>query len=124
MIRTFLYIALLSNTFVFAEPQIETNSTGMQSNHATSVQIDQKLLLDKERLDNELKENNIWSKIYSNYHTYKELKKQKEILDMLINKLTRKDIRTKEEERVLEDARNEKSILSGKLQLLEEYENF
>jgi len=123
MIRTFLFVALLFNTLILAQPQIETNTTtAIESNHTTSVRIDQKLLLDKKTLDKELKENNIWSKIYSNYHTYKELKKQKEILNTLINKLERKHKLTKEEEIVLDDAKNEKSILMGKLQLLQEYE--
>ena len=122
MIRTLLFVTLLFNTFVLAEPQAESNSTTIERNHTTSVKIDQKLLLDKKRLDEELKENNIWSKIYSNYHTYKELKKQEELLDALINKLANKHKRTKEEAVVLEDAKNEKSILMGKLQLLQEYE--
>jgi len=122
MIRTLLIVTLLFNTFILAEPQVESNSTALERNHTTSVKIDQKLLLDKKRLDEELKENNIWSKIYSNYHTYKELKKQEELLDALINKLASKHKRTKEEEVVFEDAKNEKSILMGKLQLLQEYE--
>jgi small-conductance mechanosensitive channel len=121
MIRLFLLITLLFNTIVFATVQTENNDTAEIAN-THFVRVDQKLLNDKVKLDNELKENNIWSKIYSNYHTYQGLKKQEELLDNLINDLERKHVRTKKEEIILEDAKNEKSILIGKLQLLQEYE--
>jgi len=123
MIRLFLFITLFFNTTVFATPQTENSDTHtIENNHTTFVRVDQKLVNDKIKLDDELKENNIWSKIYSNYHTYQGLKKQEELLDNLINNLERKHVRTKKEESILEDAKNEKSILIGKLQLLKEYE--
>ncbi|WP_295420839.1 mechanosensitive ion channel domain-containing protein [Sulfurovum sp.] len=128
MIRTILFIALLFNTLLLAKPEADTNNTAAiakennQTVSAKSVRIDQKLLLDIKKLDQELKENNIWSKIYSNYHTYQELKKQEEILDTFIDKLESKQKRTAKEEEILDDAKNEKTILKGKLQLLQEYE--
>ncbi len=123
MRKKFLFIVLLLSTFALAQTEVETNNTtALESNHTTSVRIDQKLLLEKETLDKALKENNIWSKIYSNYHTYNELKKQEGILDTRIYQLERKRKRSKTEEVALENAKNDKSILKGKLQLLQEYE--
>jgi len=123
MIRLFLFITLFFNTTIFATLQTENNATAaIENNHTTFVRVDQKLVNDKIKLDDELKENNIWSKIYSNYHTYQGLKKQEELLENLINNLEREHAHTKKEENILEDAKNEKSILIGKLQLLKEYE--
>lgn len=124
MIKALLFISLFLTTLVFATPQIEQNSTTStteeQSSSVNQTRIIQELLLHRDKLDEDLIEN-IWLKIYSNYHTYQELKKQEEILDIKINSLTRKHKRTKEEDEVLENANNEKSILTGKLQLLQEY---
>jgi len=123
MRRLFLFVILFLNVTVFALPQTEENrTTEIENNHTTFVRIDQKLLNDKMQLDDELKENNIWSKIYSNYHTYKELKKQKLLLVEKITTLERKSNQTEKEKKSLEHAKNETSILIGKLQLLEEYE--
>ncbi|TET88029.1 MAG: mechanosensitive ion channel [Sulfurovum sp.] len=132
MIRVLLFTSLFFTTLAFATPQVEQNSTTSTTEEQNSstgqahiiqnTQKQQELLAHKEDLDKELIDNNIWSKIYSNYHTYKELKKQKEVLDNKINNLARKHKRTKDENEVLENARNEKSILTGKLQLLQEYE--
>ena len=84
--------------------------------------VTQTLLEKKESLDNALKENNIWSKIYSNYHTYQELKKQEEQLTKSITKLEHKKYKRKKDREKLEEQKNRLSILSGKLQLLQEYE--
>ncbi|QOR60988.1 mechanosensitive ion channel family protein [Sulfurovum sp. ST-21] len=84
------------------------------------------LLEEKQQLDIELKENNIWSKIYSNYHIYKELKQQQAVLDKKIAELeklsTRRRLNEKQRE-VFEELKNKKKILVGKLQLLKEYED-
>ena len=74
---------LLSTTAAFSEPTLEQNSTMELKEDASETQnqplnthkINQ-LLIQKEKLNKELADNNIWSKIYSNYHTYKELEKQ------------------------------------------------
>jgi len=128
MIRILLFTSLFFTTLSFATPQVEQNST-TSSTEEQSSSVDQtsikqniqKLLLHRDKLDEDLMEN-IWSKIYSNYHTYQELKKQKKVLDSKINSLIRKSERTKDENEALENARNKKSILIGKLQLLKEYE--
>ncbi len=83
------------------------------------------LISEKEHLDVQLKENNIWSKIYSNYHVYKELKKQETVLDKKIDeleKLSHRRLLNKQQREILKELRNKKKILLGKLQLLKEYE--
>ena len=81
------------------------------------------LLKKKALLEASLKENNIWAKIYSNYHTYQELKNQKAILDDQIIILENKYQRTKAEQEALDTLKGKRSILLGKLPLLKEYEN-
>jgi len=84
------------------------------------------LLEEKQQLDIGLKENNIWSKIYSNYHIYKELKQQQAVLEKKIAELeklsTRRRLNEKQRE-VFEELKSKKKILVGKLQLLKEYED-
>ncbi len=126
MIKVLLFFSLFFMDIASSQTEIENNLSNKTSvaeiNNSLSQKSNYNLLLEKKKLNEELKENNIWSKIYSNYHTYKELKKQKEILDTVIKRLEHNHRRNKKEERVLEDAKNEKAILTGKLQLLEEYE--
>lgn len=133
MRKALLFIPLLFVTLVYAAPQMEQNSTtapGLKKentvvSHTPVLQNSKKhqmLMAKKESLDKELLENNIWSKIYSNYHTYKELKKQEKVLDSEIENLSKKKKRTKKENEILETIKNKKSILTGKLQLLQEYE--
>ncbi len=84
-----------------------------------------RLISEKDNLDVQLKENNIWSKIYSNYHVYKELKEQETVLDKKIaelEKLSRKRLLNKQQREILKELRSKKEILLGKLQLLKEYE--
>ena len=119
-----ILLYLLYTPSVFAEETIEINSstqTIKEANIIDSEKIDQ-LLLQKDALDKELLENNIWSKIYSNYHTYAQLKKQEIMLDDEIAKLTMVKQKSKDEQASLENAQNNKATLTGKLQLLEEYE--
>ncbi len=80
------------------------------------------LLASKDQIDQELLENNIWSKIYSNYHTYKELEQKKKKLEAQIKKLEAKKKRSKDEEEILAASKEEYQTLQGKLQLLKEYE--
>ena len=81
------------------------------------------LIKQKELLEASLKENNIWAKIYSNYHIYQELKTQKAILDDQIIILDNKYQRTEAEQKAFEELKSKRSILVGKLPLLKEYEN-
>lgn len=81
------------------------------------------LLLEKDVMDRELQDNNIWSKIYSNYHTYKELKKEKLIIDVKIAALEKKKRLTRKEEEELIRIKKEGNTLEGKLNVLEEYDS-
>ncbi len=98
------------------------------SNISNSIQQEQnntqltKILLQKKALDKELLENNIWSKIYSNYHTYKELKKQQVYLNADISRLENIKKPTKQQIETLKNEKEKKRTLVGKLQLLKEYE--
>ena len=126
---TLLTVALCTSVFAFAEPTVENNSS--QSVEVTQEASNQKaikekkkqeLLLEKEAIETELLENNIWSKIYSNYHTYQELKKQKNILDAKIERLKKRKKLSKAQKKDLEALVEHRVTLVGKLQLLKEYE--
>ncbi len=120
---------LLSSMTAFAEPSLEQNSTVEMTKEAKETQkppldmqrINQ-LLVKKEKLNKELSDNNIWSKIYSNYHTYKELEKQQVALDETIDRLEKIKQKTRAEKEELQSAQDNKITLLGKLQLLKEYE--
>jgi small-conductance mechanosensitive channel len=126
--------SLLSAGFVCAEPalekisangsKIEQNDTKQEALKHTPLDVQKinTLLLQKETLEKELSDNNIWSKIYSNYHTYKVLEKQKVALEAKIDRLEKIKKLTKEQEEALESAKDKKITLLGKLQLLKEYE--
>ena len=141
MIKTLLFVSLLITSSIYAEE--DTNNTAdiqakllMEKEANTSSEeiiAEKKLSLDKqtkinalikqkELLEASLKENNIWAKIYSNYHTYQELKKQKAILDDQIIILDNKYQRTKAEQKAFDKLKSKRSILVGKLPLLKEYE--
>ena len=131
-------LLLLCGTLLFAAPSMEKNVTRVvpaavqevnQTARHTASQEEiakhrrvESLLKEKAELEKKLLDNNIWSKIYSNYHVYQELKKDEEALNDRINELNRMHVRTDKEENELELAINEREILQGKLQLLKEYE--
>ncbi len=121
--------SLLSSVTAFAEPALEQNSTAetiIEANKTEKMPLDvqriDQLLVQKETLEKELSENNIWSKIYSNYHTYKELEKQQIILDETIARLEKIKRKTQAQKEEYQDAQDTKITLLGKLQLLKEYE--
>jgi len=80
------------------------------------------LLLKREReLDESLKTNNIWAKIYSNYHTYLYLiDEQKKTQEQIKTLESRINLTTKEREG-LASLKSKAKTIAGKLQLLEEY---
>lgn len=80
------------------------------------------LLHRKNELDELLKKNNIWSKIYSNYHTYLYLIDEKKELDTKISYLEKREYLTQKEKKNLEEYREKVKTIAGKLLLLEEYE--
>jgi len=133
--KKLLLSILLTGVTLFAQPGVQDGSRSADGSggevHSTTQKHTalssdmQHLLEEKQTLDTKLKENNIWSKIYSNYHIYKELKEEETALDRKIgelNKLMKKRRLNKEQRKVLNALKSEKKILEGKLQLLKEYE--
>jgi len=126
---TLFATVLLTGVLTFAQSNNEVNITE-ELNASQAVSIHQKinnkqkeeLLLEKEAIEKELLDNNIWSKIYSNYHTYQELKKQKSLLDAKIARLEKRKKLSKSQKKELEEFINHQNTLHGKLQLLQEYE--
>ncbi|SFV50501.1 MscS family mechanosensitive ion channel [hydrothermal vent metagenome] len=96
-----------------------------KNNHANKWQEKRdtiNLLLKRKReLDESLKTNNIWSKVYSNYHTYlyliDEQKKTQEQIETLENRINL----TSKEKEGLSRLKSKAKTIAGKLQLLEEY---
>jgi len=145
MIKIVLFVSLLITSSIYAEEESnnttprytyeESVSTEKESNNTDTnvtlekglnakIQNEINILITKNQaLDLRLKENNIWAKIYSNYHIYEELKSQKLHLDDQIIILDNKYQRTEAEEKAFEKLKGQRSILVGKLQLLKEYEN-
>jgi small-conductance mechanosensitive channel len=138
MLYRLLSVSLLCGTLLFAVPVTEKSESSpavsavQEANQTKSHTVTKEEILKTKRiktllnkkaaLEKELLDNNIWSKIYSNYHVYQELKRDEELLIDKINKLNRMHVRTDKEENELELAINERDILQGKLQLLKEYE--
>ena len=140
MMQKLLSVSLLCGTLLFAAPVTEQNKTPasaqkVQKHNQSKEQLDaitkeaqrkasriNALIEEKKALDKKLLDNNIWSKIYSNYHIYQVVKQDEEKLSEEINKLNRIHIRTDKEENELELLINNREILQGKLELLKEYE--
>jgi small-conductance mechanosensitive channel len=123
---------LLFSTPVFSEQALNENNNTSNTDTLTESATVQKqpqdmreinqLYAQKNTIEKELLDNNIWSKIYSNYHTYQELKKQQVALDAEIERLERIKKPTKKQKVNLENALADRITLRGKLQLLKEYE--
>jgi small-conductance mechanosensitive channel len=130
--KTYIALALLFAIPVFAEQTLTENNHTVESyemKKAAELQTTPKdmseinaLITQKNAIEQELRENNIWSKIYSNYHTYQELKKYESVLDARIKNLEEIKKPTNIQKENLENAQSEKITLLGKLQLLKEYE--
>ena len=121
-----LIFTLLTVSVAFAAPTVDQNLTYEKEEETKSLLNNTKinaLLLQKETIENELLENNIWSKIYSNYHTYQELKKQKILLNSTIESLEDKKKLSRQQREELKNKQRVMKTLLGKLQLLQEYEN-
>lgn len=120
-LMVWLLVWALVASLSFAENE-ENNVTIESAKQEQNTSQVQDLLIAKEILEKELAENNIWSKIYSNYHTYKELKKQAESLKADIARLESRKQLTEKQKDVLEKENERIATLTGKLQLLKEYE--
>ena len=128
----FLVFVLLFSTPAIAEQILDENSSTAESQPVAEVVESQtppkdmreinQLFAEMNAIEKELLENNIWSKIYSNYHTFQELKKQEVTLDEKIKQLEQIKTPTETQKEQLENAQADKITLVGKLQLLKEYE--
>jgi len=121
LLHSLLYAQNSDNNATIATNENNLSTQLTHSEAAKNIEV-KNLLQQKELVDKELVENNIWSKIYSNYHTYKSLKQKKKSLDKKIEILERKRNRTKNDEKILAQSREKRETLEGKLQLLKEYE--
>jgi len=127
-IHFFIKILLVLSLFTFIEgSQIETSQEENLSNDKLITSIKDNshiaaLLIQKKDINKELSKDNIWSKIYSSYHTYQELQKQKQKLEKRIGTLEKNNTPTNEEKIELEKLQSTKKTLIGKLLLLKEYE--
>jgi len=127
-----LAFGLLFATPVFSEENVEeTNKTTETYEAEESVEAKtqpqdmreiSQLYAEKNAIEKELLENNIWSKIYSNYHTYEVLKKEQFDIEEKIKRLEKINNPTKTQKTDLENAQADLITLAGKLQLLKEYE--
>ena len=134
MIKILLFTALIFTTFINASQEnigkklsqeISTNIVKLEKNNSKDSESNNRLVTlveEKNALDKRLITNNIWVKIYSNYHIFKELNNQKSIINDKINFLKNKNSLSKIEEEKLILAKSEENIIEGKLQLLKEYE--
>ena len=118
----FIAFSLLYASSVLAEVKAEQNVTKekIQKEIVKTEKIDS-LLAQKDILEQKLLDNNIWSKIYSNYHTYNVLKQQEKELSANILRLETMKQLTKKQKKQLENHKREKVTLLDKLQLLKEY---
>jgi len=133
MIKTLFLIFLLTYTSLATESNsskviVNTKKEKIDQNRTKkAVSSDQEnmiamLLIRKDKLDEDIKKNNIWTKIYSNYHTYLFLRKELEVTKAKISILEKKkEISVSQQER-LESYKEEEETINGKLQLLKEYE--
>ncbi len=83
----------------------------------------QKLQEEYHAIEQEEGKGNVWSKIYSTYTIYQNLRKRFDILSKRVNLLASIPKRTPGEEKELHALKLERDTLLGKLQLLKEYQD-
>ena len=96
------------------------HGSSSSSRNSASIWIGSRLPI---RIRRTPRKGNVWSKIYSNYTTYQDLRKRFDKLSKRIYLLSNTKNRTPEEEKELHNARLERETLRGKLQLLKEYQD-
>ncbi|NOZ91618.1 MAG: hypothetical protein GXO60_10090, partial [Epsilonproteobacteria bacterium] len=79
------------------------------------------LLKELDEIDIYLKDNNIWSKVYSNYETYNRLKVLSTEMEKRIEELKNKKRLTPKEEKALKKYEEDYQTTKGKLLQLQEY---
>ena len=128
MIRGFLLLFILNYALLAGESNSSKNSIQKETNGTKTLFSSEKenmialLLVRKNKLEEDIKKNNIWSKIYSNYNTFLKLQKDQEVLQAKISILSKKR-KLKNKQRVeLEEYIEEEATIQSKLHLLREYE--
>jgi len=124
MIKILFFLAVFFVSFIFANSELNNTISQNIKNESQAVNSIEKLneLISKKNiLNNHIKNKNILSKVYSNYHIFKELADQKELIDNQINTLDNNYKLTDTELRVLKELKDKREILEDKLQLLKEY---
>jgi len=118
------FFTLLAVSVAFAEPNLDQNDSTAVLEKKDEQRLEKitNLLLQKKAIEEDLTDNNIWSKIYSNYHTYQELEKQKILLSNTIKNLESKRKLSRRQREELKNKQELIKTLLGKLQLLQEYE--
>ncbi len=122
-IKMTLLASVLVTLFSFAETKVDNNVSSEQGLEKPKAVLsaEHQLLLEKKSIESDLLENNIWSKIYTNHHTYQEFKEQKNILERKIERLTKRKKPSKAEEKELEILLEQRVTLEGQLQSVQEY---
>ncbi len=119
MIRSlFVSVLLLYASMVWAEG----NYTEGNSSQASAKGM-QALVSELEKLDSKEVEGNVWTKIYSNYLTYKELKNRQETLYKENFRLSKRKQLSVEEEKRYKSNIVELKTIEGKLALLKEFQD-
>ncbi len=126
MIVRFLLFALLLNWTILAASSPagqERNATERKAQTTPSQEHRVSALMERlSDLERESGEGNIWTKIYSSYRTYQELRKRQEWLIGEIFRLQKKKNLSEKEKKLLEKYRIERQTNEGKLQLLSEFQ--
>jgi len=128
-IKTAIFSLTIFSSLLFGESVLteHNNSTSVIKtpvSHKSLADIAEikQLLLQKENIEKDLFDNNIWSKIYSNYHTYKVLKGEESVMDAQISLLEENTLLSVEQKKILKVSKADRKTLLGKLELLKEYE--
>jgi small-conductance mechanosensitive channel len=117
---------LLCSPAVFAESHIsgKAHESNLSDKNIRITQNRVSSLMKKFiTLENETNQGNIWTKIYSNYQTFRELKSRQEKILSDIYRLKHKRRLEPEEEKELEALQLERQTNEGKLQLLSEFQS-
>ncbi len=110
-------IAEENATLVLSSPAVHV----VQNDFSTAKL--KKLRSEYDAIEKEEGKGNVWSKIYSNYTTYQDLRKRFDKLSKRVYVLTNTKDTTPDEQDELRNARTERETLQGKLQLLKEYQD-
>lgn len=128
MIRRLLIILLLTYPLLALDSNVSKDEVKKEKNSTNSIFSSQKenmialLLVRKDKLEEDIETNNIWSKIYSNYTTFLKLQKDQEVLRAKISIISKKRRITDKQQSRLDKYIEEEATIDSKLQLLREYE--